>query len=42
MILVGDEYLNRKYVFMAKHAKNDAPRVLKQEPIYNHWLRKKT
>jgi hypothetical protein len=34
MILIGDEYHNRK-------SKKDVPSMLKQEPMYAHWLRKK-
>jgi hypothetical protein len=42
MILISDEYHQRKRVFMAKHAKSDMPSTLKQEPMYDHWLRRKT
>jgi hypothetical protein len=42
MILVGDEYHQRKHVFMAKHAKSDMPSASKQEPMYDHRLRRKT
>ena len=40
MILVGDEYSQRKCVFMARHTK-DAPGASKEEPMYDHWLRKR-
>jgi hypothetical protein len=33
MILIGDEYHQRKHVFMAKHAKGDMPSMSKQELI---------
>jgi hypothetical protein len=42
MILVFDEYHNPKCMFTTKHAKNDVPSTLKQEPMYDHWLMKKT
>jgi hypothetical protein len=42
MILVTDEYHQRKCMFMAKHARSDMPSVSKQEPMYDHWLREKT
>jgi hypothetical protein len=34
MILITNEYHKRKYVFIAKHPKSDAPSTLKQEPMY--------
>jgi hypothetical protein len=40
MILVGDEYQERKCVFMTKHA-SKAQGASKQEPMYDHRLRKK-
>jgi hypothetical protein len=42
MILVDDEYENRKRVFVTKHANSNAQDALKQEPMYDHRLRKKT
>jgi hypothetical protein len=42
MILIGDEYHQRKHVFMAKHTKSDACSMSKQESMYDHWLRRKT
>jgi hypothetical protein len=42
MILVGDKYYQRKRVFMAKHAKSNAPSASKQELMYDHQLRRKT
>jgi hypothetical protein len=42
MILVGNEYHQRKCVFIAKHAKSDVSSVSKQEPKYDHQLRKRT
>jgi hypothetical protein len=42
MILVGDEYHQRKCMFIAKHAKSNVLSMSKQELMYDHRLRKKT
>jgi hypothetical protein len=41
MILIKDKYHNQKCMFTVKHAKNDLPSTSKQEPMYDHQLRKK-
>jgi hypothetical protein len=41
MILVRDKYHSQKHVFMAKNVNNNASSASKQEPMYNHRLRKK-
>jgi hypothetical protein len=42
MILIGNEYYNRKHMFTAKHVKSNMLSTLKQELMYDHQLRKRT